>query len=200
MPSSPLHLEILAWRKAERRRLIDARLAIGAEVRRRYSTEIAEQLSEFIGVLSGRTVSAYWPFRGEPDLRPWIQGLTDLGARFALPVVVEKNLPLIFRIWQHGQRLVPGIWNIPVPADGVEVIPDIIIAPVVGFDSANYRLGYGGGFFDRTLAALPSRLGVGYAQAAIASVYPLPHDIPMDVIVTERGPIAPSASPQGILQ
>ena len=157
MPSSPLHLEILAWRKAERRRLIDARLAIGAEVRRRYSTEIAEQLSEFIGVLSGRTVSAYWPFRGEPDLRPWIQGLTDLGARFALPVVVEKNLPLIFRIWQHGQRLVPGIWNIPVPADGVEVIPDIIIAPVVGFDSANYRLGYGGGFFDRTLAALPSR-------------------------------------------
>jgi 5-formyltetrahydrofolate cyclo-ligase len=203
MPSSPLHLEILAWRKAERRRLIDARLAIGAEVRRRYSTEIAEQLSEFIGVLSGRTVSAYWPFRGEPDLRPWIQGLTDLGARFALPVVVEKNLPLIFRIWQHGQRLVPGIWNIPVPADGVEVIPDIIIAPVVGFDSANYRLGYGGGFFDRTLAALPSRpvvIGVGYAQAAIASVYPLPHDIPMDVIVTERGPIAPSASPQGILQ
>lgn len=203
MPSSPLHLEILAWRKAERRRLIDARLAIGAEVRRRYSTEIAEQLSEFIGVLSGRTVSAYWPFRGEPDLRPWIQGLTDLGARFALPVVVKKNLPLIFRIWQHGQRLVPGIWNIPVPADGVEVIPDIIIAPVVGFDSANYRLGYGGGFFDRTLAALPSRpvvIGVGYAQAAIASVYPLPHDIPMDVIVTERGPIAPSASPQGILQ
>lgn len=84
MPSSPLHLEILAWRKSERRRLIDARLAIGAEVRRRYSTEIAEQLSEFIGVLSGRTVSAYWPFRGEPDLRPWIQGLTDLGARFAL--------------------------------------------------------------------------------------------------------------------
>jgi 5-formyltetrahydrofolate cyclo-ligase len=154
-------------------------------------------------VLSGRTVSAYWPFRGEPDLRPWIQGLTDLGARFALPVVVEKNLPLIFRIWQRGQRLVPGIWNIPVPADGVEVIPDIIIAPVVGFDSANYRLGYGGGFFDRTLAALPSRpvvIGVGYAQAAIASVYPLPHDIPMDVIVTERGPIAPSASPQGILQ
>jgi 5-formyltetrahydrofolate cyclo-ligase len=203
MPSSPLHLEILAWRKVERRRLIDARLAIGAEVRRRYSTEIAEQLSEFIGVLSGRTVSAYWPFRGEPDLRPWIQGLTDLGARFALPVVVEKNLPLIFRIWQRGQRLVPGIWNIPVPADGVEVIPDIIIAPVVGFDSANYRLGYGGGFFDRTLAALPSRpvvIGVGYAQAAIASVYPLPHDIPMDVIVTERGPIAPSASPQGILQ
>jgi 5-formyltetrahydrofolate cyclo-ligase len=113
MPSSRLHLEILAWRKEERRRLIEERLAISAEVRCRSSREIAEQLSKFFGVLSGRTVSAYWPFRGEPDLRPWIRGLTDLGARFALPVVVEKNLPLIFRIWQHGDRLVPGIWNIP---------------------------------------------------------------------------------------
>ena len=81
-----------------------------------------------------------------------MQTVLEGGGRCALPVVVEKKAPLVFRLWKPGGRLVPGVWNIPIPADGDEVLPDVVIAPVVGFDSACYRLGYGGGFFDRTLA------------------------------------------------
>jgi 5-formyltetrahydrofolate cyclo-ligase len=188
---------ILSWRKAQRNHLIAERLAINGVDRRRHAVQIAIHLTKFVDSLPGRSVSFYWPFRGEPDLRPFMQTLWDRGERCALPVVVEKNAPLVFRLWQPGCKLVPGIWNIPVPADSVEIEPDIVIAPVVGFDSACYRLGYGGGFFDRTLAILstcPVAIGVGYAQAALASIYPLPHDIPMDVVVTEHGLTRPNGT------
>ena len=87
-----------------------------------------------------------------------------------------------------------GIGNIPVPANGVDVLPDIVVSPVVGFDPACYRLGYGGGFCDRTLAAMarkPMVVGVGFAISAMATIRPLPHDIPMNFIVTEDGRIEP---------
>lgn len=83
-----------------------------------------------------------------------------------------------------------GVWNIPVPADGIDVRPDIVVSPVLGFDRAGYRLGYGGGFYDRTLAALAPRplvIGVGFAMSAMTTIRPLPHDIPMYFIVTEDG-------------
>jgi 5,10-methenyltetrahydrofolate synthetase len=187
------HALIFAWRKEVRVRLIAHRLAIDANDRRQHSVKIAQHLSHLIEPLFERTVSFYWPFRGEPDLRPLMQTVLEGGGRCALPVVVEKKAPLVFRLWQPGRRLVPGVWNIPIPADGDEVLPDVVIAPVVGFDSACYRLGYGGGFFDRTLAALPDALaiGVGYDAAAISTIYPLPHDVPMEAIVTERGILKP---------
>ena len=81
-----------------------------------------------------------------------------------------------------------GFWNIPVPVAGPEVAPDILLAPVVGFDDAGYRLGHGGGYFDRTLAAReprPRAIGVGLASARLATIHPQPHDIPMQAIVTE---------------
>ena len=183
-----------SWRKASRNRLLAERLTLDAETRKRYSNHIAIGLDAAIGDLSGLIVSAYWPFRGEPDLRDWLEGLALQGGRSALPVVVAKRTPLVFRLWGRGDRLERGVWNIPVPVDGAEVLPDVVIAPLVGFDRAGYRLGYGGGFFDRTLAALPKRplvIGVGYAQASIATIYPQPHDIPMDLIVTEREIIMP---------
>ena len=98
-------------------------------------------------------------------------------------MVIEKGRPLQFRAYRPGDRLEKGVWNIPIPAEGTAVVPDVVLAPVVGFDPHNYRLGYGGGFFDRTLAALPSRplvIGLGYASQAIATIYPQPHDIAMD--------------------
>jgi 5-formyltetrahydrofolate cyclo-ligase len=122
-------------------------------------------------------------------LRAWLRAITDRGARCALPLVVEKHAPLVFRTWRPDEPLVRGFWNIPVPAGGAVVTPDIVLAPVVGYDEQGFRLGYGGGYFDRTLASLPTRprvVAVGYAQAAIKTIHPLPHDIPMDVIVTER--------------
>jgi 5,10-methenyltetrahydrofolate synthetase len=91
-----------------------------------------------------------------------------------------------------------GFWNIPVPAEGPTVVPDITLSPVVGWDAAGNRLGYGGGYFDRTLAALaprPLAIGVGLCAARIATIFPQPHDIAMQVIVTETGPHFPKESP-----
>lgn len=181
---------ILAWRREERQRLIAARLALSAERRAAYAATIAAGLDAAIGDVAGRFVSLYWPFRGEPDLRPWLASVGLRGGRAALPVVVEKAKPLVFRAYRPGDPLERGVWNIPVPAKDEPVIPDVVIAPVVGFDPGRYRLGYGGGFFDRTLAALPAKplvLGVGYALQAIPTIHPLPHDIAMDRIVTESG-------------
>lgn len=182
--------DLKRWRTVERERLIALRLAIPAEERRRLSERVARELDRLLGDLSGKTVSVYLPFRGEPDLRPWIEGLSMCGATAALPVVVAPCSPLVFRTWARGEPLQPGVWNIPVPAGGTVVTPDIVIAPVVGYDQACYRLGHGGGFYDRTLAALPGRpriLGVGYERLALRTIYPQTYDVPMDAIVTEAG-------------
>jgi 5-formyltetrahydrofolate cyclo-ligase len=180
--------DVRRWRKAERERLIGARLAVSADARAAMSTRIAEGLDARIGDIAGRMVSLYWPFRGEPDLRGWMAAINDRGGRTALPVVIEKGQPLVFRAYKPGDRLDKGVWNIPIPAEGEPVLPDIVISPIVGIDPGNYRLGYGGGFFDRTLAAMPFRplvIGVGYELQRIATIYPQPHDIPMSEVVTE---------------
>ncbi len=179
--------DIARWRKAERERLIQARLAIPADERAAMSTAIAAQLDAIVGDLSGRIVSLYWPFRGEPDLRPWMTSVVARGGTPALPLVVEKAHPLVFRAYRPGDRLEKGVWNIPIPAEGDPVIPDIVIAPLVGVDPGNYRLGYGGGFFDRTLASLPAKplvIGVGYEMQRIPTIHAQSHDIPMNRIVT----------------
>lgn len=182
--------DLKRWRTVERERLIALRLGVPAEERRRLSDRIARELDRLLGDLSGKTVAAYLPFRGEPDLRSWIEGLPMRGATAALPVVVAPRSPLVFRTWSRGEPLRPGVWNIPVPAGGTVVTPDVVIAPVVGYDTACYRLGHGGGFYDRTLAALASRpriVGVGYERLALRTIYPQTYDVPMDAIVTEAG-------------
>ncbi|HEV8678700.1 MAG TPA: 5-formyltetrahydrofolate cyclo-ligase, partial [Stellaceae bacterium] len=110
------------------------------------------------------------------------------------PVVVDKKGPLEYRAWRPGEPLVDGVWNIPVPERREIVTPAVVLAPLVGFDAACYRLGYGGGYFDRTLAALSPRpsqrpwaIGVGFAVQQLATIYPQPFDVPMDLIVTEAG-------------
>ena len=187
--------DVMRWRKGERERLIAARLAIPSELRRERSVRIAARLEDALGAVAGLTVSAYWPLRGEPDLRPFLERVAARGGRTALPVVIARGQPLLFRAWARGAPLQRDVYNIPMPAQDAESVqPDVVIAPVVGFDPACYRLGYSGGFFDRTLAALPKRprvLGVGYSEAAIATLYPLPHDIPMDMVVTEERIVVP---------
>ena len=185
--------DVKRWRKAERQRLIALRLAIPAEERRRHTERIVHELDQRLGDVSGRVVTAYWPFRGEPDLLEWADGLWVRGAIFALPVVLRARAPLAFRRWRRGTPVTAGVWNIPVPVEGPDVVPDIVIAPLVGFDRACYRLGHGGGFFDRTLAGLARRprvVGVGYAKLALRTIYPQVHDIPMDLIITEAGTVA----------
>lgn len=184
--------ELARWRRAERARLIAARLAVPAAGRAEVAEAVAAELDRLVEIAPGSVVSAYWPFRGELDLRGWLGSVIARGGRAALPLVVAKGRPLVFREWAPGAKMERGVWNIPVPAEGPEVVPEIVVAPLVGYDPGCYRLGYGGGFYDRTLAAIARPrlvIGVGLPLAAIRTIHPQPYDIPMDLIVTGAGEV-----------
>lgn len=188
-------IDVARWRKAERKRLLTARQTMRVADRQAASAALAERLSDLIanrlGGAAGRILSAYWPIKGEPDLRNLMAELHGKGVILALPVVETRFAPLVFRRWTPETRMVRGDWNIPVPPDTAErLIPDIALAPVVGWAQGGWRLGYGGGYFDRTLASLaprPVTVGIGLQAACLPSIYPQPHDIPLDFIVTEAG-------------
>ena len=181
--------EVRVWRKAERAALIARRVAMATTDRAAASAHITGRLTRLLEENPARLIGFYWPFKGEYDPRPLVRALHRSGIRLALPVVIGKAQPLIFRLWWPGVPMTPGVWNIPVPAEGDPVQPDTLLVPVVGFDAAGYRLGYGGGFYDRTIAAMPVRprlIGIGFAGSRLASIHPQPHDIPMDRIVTDE--------------
>ena len=180
-------LDAARWRKAERSRLLALRKSVPLAQRAQMDTKIIERLSTRLNKPE-RIIGFYWPIQNEPDLRPLIKTLCDRGVVCALPVVVAKDAPLSFRCYSPGDQLEAGVWDIPIPVNGVEVLPDVLLAPVVGFDHKGYRLGYGGGFFDRTMATLkppPQLIGVGYEIARVPTIFPQAHDKPADIIVTE---------------
>lgn len=181
-----LRSDVMRWRKAERLRLLGKRQEIPLLERQRRAAEIGDRLNALLGDVAGMVISGYWPMKGEPDLRDWLAHLRERGAQVALPRVVEKGHPLRFLLWEEGARLERGVWNIPHPAEAVETLPDVALAPLVGFDHGRYRLGYGGGYFDRTLASTspaPRAIGVGYREMEIETIFPLSHDFPMSEIV-----------------
>jgi 5-formyltetrahydrofolate cyclo-ligase len=181
--------DLKAWRKGERERLIALRVALPAAARREMGERIAASLHEIIAARPG-ILGIYWPFRAEFDPRPMVETLTAAGRKVALPVVIDRKGPLEYRAWAPGESLVSGVWDIPIPERREIVVPSLVLAPLVGFDRACFRLGYGGGYFDRTLGALDPRplvIGVGFACQEIASIQPQTFDIPMDLIVTEAG-------------
>ena len=183
--------DVARWRKAERTRLIALRCALPAEDRALRTAAIVRQLDAIIPLRPSEIVSVYWPIRAEPDLRSWMREACLRGLRVALPVAVALGQPMTFREWRPDSPMARGLWKIPYPAAGAEVFPTTVLAPLVGFDSRCYRLGYGGGFFDRTLAAMPGKplvIGLGYPQLRIATIFPQHHDIPMDWILTGNQP------------
>lgn len=178
------------WRKQQRAALIERRVAVPRERIAQWSAAITESIAAGFPMLSGMTVGFCWPFQNEFDARFVIRRFRDLGATAALPAVVAKATPLQFRKWWPGAPMAAGVYGIPVP-DGTElVVPDAAIVPMNGFDEQGYRLGYGGGYFDRTLAASaprPLAIGVAFELARLATIEPQPHDIAMDFVVTEAG-------------
>lgn len=182
--------DVARWRKAERSRLIELRSALPAEDRAQHTAAIMRKLDEMLPAPSNEIVSVYWPIRAEPDLRPWMRAAHSRGLRIALPVALKVGEPLSFREWQPDSTMTRGLWQIPYPAAGAEVAPTTVLAPLVGYDAACYRLGYGGGFFDRTLAAMahkPLVIGLGYPQLQIRTIFPQRHDVPMNWILTGTG-------------
>jgi 5-formyltetrahydrofolate cyclo-ligase len=140
---------------------------------------------------SGTIVSAYWPMGSELDTRHLIHRLYEGGCRIGLPVVVAKGEPLIFRRWAPETRFIPGDFHTQVPSpDEPEVVPDRLIVPLLAFDSAGFRLGYGGGFYDRTLARLRqlgpvTAIGLAYASQEVPRVPRAAYDQPLDWLATE---------------
>jgi 5-formyltetrahydrofolate cyclo-ligase len=190
--------QVRQWRKEQRGDLINRRLAISREDRAGWSERITQSILLQLNTKPSTLLGFYWPFRGEYDPRGITRLLHGQGVSLALPVVMQKAAPLVFRAWRPGARLVPGIWNIPVPAEGETVLPDMLLVPLVGFDQQAFRLGYGGGYYDRTLAAMPRRpttIGVGFGLALLSTIHPQPHDIPLDIIITEQPlPLIPAGS------
>jgi 5-formyltetrahydrofolate cyclo-ligase len=182
--------EVRHWRSAKRKILLERRMALPALDRASHHTIVSTILGQVLQNNEGKLVGFYWPFKGEYDLRPLVRMLQAKGVRFALPVVIVKAEPMIFREWKPGARMSQGVWNIPVPAEGKPVFPDLLLVPLVGFDKHRFRLGYGGGYYDRTIAAAPLRprsIGIGYDGLELSTIHPQPHDIQMDCVVTERG-------------
>ena len=180
--------EVRLWRKATRTESIAARVAIPSDLQDEWTAAIVKKLRSILES-APQPISFYWPLKAEPDFRPFMREIDGMGGKVALPVALKLGEPMTFRPWHRGCPMERGIWNIPIPATREEVIPRTIIAPLVGFDPACYRLGYGGGYFDRTLAALVPRplvVGVGLEASRLSSIRPQPHDVPMDRIVTEK--------------
>lgn len=147
------------------------------------------------------TVSGFKPFADEVDVLPLMARLAGEGWRTALPVVAGRDKPLMFRAWAPGEPTVAGAWSIPVPPESApEVQPDVLLVPMLAFDRGGFRLGYGGGFYDRTLSALRAvkpviAVGVAFAGQEMAEVPREAHDEPLDWILTEHGPIRPAEPP-----
>jgi 5-formyltetrahydrofolate cyclo-ligase len=181
--------EIKAKRKAWRAELIARRGAVSPGQHRQWNERITERLLAGFPLPRGSVVGFCWPYKGEFDARFAVRQWRDRGVIAALPEVVGKAEPLRFRKWWPGAPMRAGVYDIPFPDGTEEVTPHAAIVPMNGYDDQGYRLGYGGGYFDRTLAAHRCALviGVSYEMLRLPTICPQPHDIPMDFVVTEGG-------------
>jgi 5,10-methenyltetrahydrofolate synthetase len=191
-PSAKQEAESAAFRARLRKAKIEARMAMTADEHARASAAIESRLEALLADRPAQTLSFCWPLRGEFDCRPLIARLLEKGWRAVQPVVVAPGQPMIFRPWTPSTPMTKDRHGIPIPEGDQTLAPDIVLLPLVAFDPQGYRLGYGGGYFDRTLAALsprPLTIGIGFELARAASTCPQPHDIRLDIIVTEAASV-----------
>ena len=187
-PASMDWRDISAWRKAQREQWISWRCAVPETRRAAWGEQMTASLRAMLPSPRQTVIGFCWPFKGEFDARHAVRHWRDQGAIAALPEVVGRGLPLRFRQWWPGAPMGRGVYDIPIPDGTPEVLPDIAIVPMNACDGRGFRLGYGGGYFDRTLAALQRRvvaIGVAYDACRVPTIHPQAHDLPMDLVVTE---------------
>ena len=183
----------VTWRRELRRQAINRRMALSGEEYAQRSHVICVHLQAHFPQLAALRVGFCWPMKNEPDLLPLLAAWQTGGhSTFAalLPVVVAADAPLAFRAWTPDTPMVEDRYGIPTPATGAFSRPQALLIPLVAFDSAGYRLGYGGGFFDRTLTSLqprPLAIGVGFELCRVDTIRPEPHDQRLDAVATEAG-------------
>jgi 5,10-methenyltetrahydrofolate synthetase len=169
-----------------RRKLLADRQGIAAEVRNDWDAALGKRLIAWWEAHRVATLGVYWPIRGEPDLRPVYELLSARGVRLALPEVVENDAPLVFIEWKPGDAMSKDGFGVAIPAEGNEIRPEALLIPCVGFNGQRYRLGYGGGFYDRTLAVSPRPLAIGIAYACARAEFEADgHDMALDAVLTE---------------
>jgi 5-formyltetrahydrofolate cyclo-ligase len=176
---------------ALRREAMTRRDALPAEARQAAAEAIAAR--EFpLAVAPGVIVSGFMPLKSEINTLPLMQRLAQAGVRLALPVVAGRGKPLIMRAWRPGEDLAAGVWGLREPKpDVAQVEPDIVLVPLLAFDRAGHRIGYGAGFYDLTIAALRARkpvmaIGLAFATQEIAAVPATPRDARLDLVLTEH--------------
>jgi 5,10-methenyltetrahydrofolate synthetase len=189
-------------KRALRKKMVEQRLNMPDRLRR------ADLLQQVLRIwLVGRTdtvIGAYWPIKGEFDPLPALHRWKEDGElldepqlrRIGLPVVDKLHQTLKFHAWFPGCPMEEDAYGIPKPKDTEVVVPTLLFVPCVGYGVGGYRLGYGGGFYDRTLAQLrprPYTAGLGFAAGFVPSLEPEPHDVPLDAVLNELGVVWPMA-------
>lgn len=204
MPDLPEHTtqtaaicaERARWRSELRRAALARRMALDDAEYLRLGTAITTHLLDLLSQRAPGVLGFCWPVRREFDTRPLLAQLAPLGWRACMPVVVAENAPMAFHAWTPEMPMSADRYGIPIPIEAQLLAPDVLLVPLVAFDAAGYRLGYGGGYFDRTLAQLdpaPLTVGVGYELNRVDSIRPESHDIPLDRIVTEAASFEPTS-------
>ena len=181
------------FRKNLRESSLAVREAMDTADRDARANRIVQRLAPVIDAIAPRILSFCWPFRGEVDVRAivtdWLA--RDATHRACLPVVMAPRTPMSFRRWYPGCELREDTYAIPIPVNEEIVVPDCLILPLVAFDEAGYRLGYGAGYFDRTIEAIakagsvPVVIGIGYECVRVPTIHPQPYDAPLDWLITE---------------
>jgi 5-formyltetrahydrofolate cyclo-ligase len=198
-------IEAIAAEKAALRKMMRARrAALTPETRAAASRAARDRLIAWLAqtkLPGGAVIAGYWPIRDELDPRPLLQALAERGYRLALPVSIAQGEPLAFRAWAAGDTLAPDIMGIEAPLPSApETVPSLVLVPMLAFDRARRRLGYGAGFYDRTLAALRGAgttvaVGLAFAAQEVERVPVAEDDAALDAVVTEEGAIAPIQRP-----
>jgi 5-formyltetrahydrofolate cyclo-ligase len=178
--------------KAElRREALARRDTLPADARQAAAEAIAARAFP-LGIASGTIVSGFMPLKSEINPLPLMRKLADAGASLALPAVAGRGKPLIMRSWRWGEPLVPGIWGIREPGpEAPEVQPDILLVPLVAFDRSGYRIGYGAGYYDLTIAQLRANkpiaaVGIAFAAQEVETVPRTAFDARLDLVLTEN--------------
>ncbi len=192
----PPELDFAAKRKQLRQHALEQRQAVPAERRAALTERLVAHLDGLMETLAPQSIGFCWPYRAEPDLRAWVAAwlAADAGRLAALPVVLERHAPMVFRRWLPGVPMPLDRHGIPHPAEGEPVSPELLLIPLNAFDARGYRIGYGGGYFDRTLAGMRTiAVGVGFEIGRVADTHPQQFDRPMQWVVTEAGVMQPRA-------
>ena len=180
-----------------RRMIAEAKVVMRAEMLHRRggfalagaAAALADQVLTQCRPPPGATIAGFWPMGDEIDIRPLLHALHALGHALLLPVTPPRGQALLFRRWAPGAAMEPGRFGTQHPAAAEAATPNTLLVPLLAFDPRGHRLGYGGGYYDRTLAMLPHafRLGVAYAAQQVPAVPAGPHDVTLHAIATESG-------------